>query len=72
MQAAGLVGTIWFLGTNRAKVSLINQPDLEAGQIGAPHHTADELVQELLHRLLVGNLQEQISGEIRIVSAVTI
>jgi hypothetical protein len=72
MQAAGLVGTIRPLGANGTEVSFINQPDLNAAQVGARHDTADELFQQTVHRLLVGNIQEQLGGEIRIVSAVSI
>ena len=73
VQAAGLVGAFRSLGTNGAEVSFINQPDLEAGHIRvrALHRTQDELLQEVLHRLLVSNIQEQMRGEIRIESAIT-
>ena len=72
MQAAGLVGTIRPLGANRTEVSLINQPDLDTVQVWAIHHAADKLVQQLLHGLLMGNIQEQLSCKIWVVSAVSI
>ncbi len=74
MQAAGLIGTLRSLGTNGAEVSFINQPDLDAGQVRPRllHRTADELVQQVLHRLLMSDIQEQVRGEIRIEPIVTI
>ncbi|PYJ79215.1 MAG: hypothetical protein DME22_25765 [Verrucomicrobia bacterium] len=74
MQAAGLIGTLRSLGTNGAEVSFINQPDLDAGQVrlGLLHRTADELSQQVLHGLLMGDIQEQVGGEIRIEPIITI
>jgi len=74
VQAAGLIGTLRSLGTNGAEVSFINQPDLDAGQVrlGLLHRTADELSQQVLHGLLMGDIQEQVRGEIQIESAITV
>src|SRR3989442_1266034 len=61
------------LGTNGAEVSFINQPDLDAGHVRLTllHGTEDELLQQLRDRLLMGDIQEQVHGEIRIESAIT-
>jgi hypothetical protein len=72
MQTSGLVGTIRLLGAKGTEVAFINQPDLNAGQVGARHHAADKLMQQMLYRLLMGNIQKQLGGKIRIVSAVSI
>ena len=71
VQAAGLVGAFRSLGTNGAEVSFINQPDLDASRLRAFHRAENEFLQQALHRLLVGNIQEQVRGEIRIESAIT-
>ena len=74
MQATGLVGALRSLWTNGAEVSFLNQPELAAGQVRLTVllRTKDELLQQVLHRLLVGDVQEQVRGVIRIESAVTI
>jgi hypothetical protein len=54
------------LGTNGAEVSFINQPDLDASRLRAFHRTENELLQQALHRLLMGDIQEQVHREIRI------
>ena len=68
VQAAGLIGTLRPLRTNRAAVSFINQPELDAGHVRLSllHGTQEELLQQVLHRLLMGDIQEQVRGEIRI------
>ena len=74
VQAAGLVGALRSLGTNGAEVSFFNQPDLEAGQVLLTMllRTKDELLQQVLHRLLVGDVQEQVRGVIRIESVIAV
>ena len=73
MEAAGLVGAFRSLGTNGAEISFINQPELDAGHVRLTmlHGTEEELLQQVLHRLLMGDIQEQMRGEIRIESAIT-
>ena len=68
VQAAGLVGAFRSLGTNGAEVSFINQPDLDACHVRLTmlHGAEDELLQQMLHRLLMSDIQEQVRGEIRI------
>jgi hypothetical protein len=72
VQAAGLVGTFRSLETNGAEVSSINQPALDAGHVRAFHRAADELLQHVLHRLLVRDIQEQARGQIRIEPIITL
>jgi len=47
---------------------------LDAGQVRPRllHRTADELSQQVLHRLLMGDIQEQMHGEIRIEPTITV
>ena len=54
VQAMGLVGALWSLGTNGAEVSFLNQPDLDAAGPGRVrlrtlHRAADEPLKQMIH-----------------------
>jgi hypothetical protein len=66
VQAAGLVETFGPAWAGRAQVAFVNQPDLGARKVGPRHRMADQLLQEMLHRLLVSNVQEYLRGQVRV------
>src|SRR6266404_4238260 len=58
----------------RGSKGLFMRPDLDAGHVRLTllHGTEEELLQQVLHRLLMGDIQQQMHGEIRIEPIITI
>jgi hypothetical protein len=72
VQAAGLIGTFGAVGALGAKVALVNQPDLNTGYAGPFHRAVDHLLQQMLHRMLVGDFQKHSHRAVWIEPAITL
>ena len=68
MQAAALIGTVLGVGANTAAITLFQEPDLSANDIGTG--TADgslhELIEEGVERLLMSQLQKELQCVVRV------
>jgi hypothetical protein len=62
VEASRAVVTLPQSDTSPAAVSLIDKPNLDAHHIRSAQSAADELLQQVIHRLLVGDIQEQLRG----------
>jgi hypothetical protein len=71
VQAAGLVRTNRAVRAGGAKVAFVNQPNLAARDVGSLDGPVDEFLQELLHRLLVSDIQQQVRSIVRVEPTIT-